>query len=240
MSEQEKEFEITKEVVDDDVKDILKRVTRFIPFLNLSQPLSDSVTGGTVGPGHWTLGAGDDLVIIDDEDYQGTGKDDLNRGGIVDVYVVDVRPHAIILQNKQPEAESFDPQSDAFKAIEAEEKRLKKAKVDGRAANVGLDILFYLTKTGQAAIYFAKGTAIREAEKILAYKGKGPIRLGVRKIVGKFTWWVPRVHGDAQVPAPLDGKLLELDEATFKKARDDERAGRSADAVAPNAALPPR
>jgi hypothetical protein len=169
-----------------DFTDLAKRDAGFLQRLQLGQPLSDFVTNGNGKPGDFMFGADKNL---------GQNFDALLvcRKDAADQVIPCYRAHALCLQDKEVEAESFDANSPTFQKIVAEAK--KKLKIEGRATMYGVDLLFWVPKVEDFAVFYFAKTARRQADEFYKLGGKGKvINFKSKKITTAYTWWVPEAE----------------------------------------------
>jgi hypothetical protein len=166
----------------------------FLNRVQLVQPLSDCFLNSkpVCKPGDYVLGYGDAAV---------------NLGNDVQVLVGHYRYHAIVIQDKKVEAESFDLDDPVYRSIEQEV--LLRKKKEGRAAKFGIDFLLYFPSVTKFGVYFFAATAKKEAPEALKRQGKTARFKSLLVEAKGNKWFVPKVSdGDGSQPV-IDGKLLQ-------------------------------
>lgn len=200
---------------------------QFLQRIGLLQPLSDEAQGSDVfKAGMFTLGFGDDLAVLGSKDSRGRDKaSQVLYGSCFRAVVGPWRPHALLIEKRAVLAESFDPFSDAFKAIQ--EEFLAKRKREGGGAQFGADYLFYLPDLQVFAVYFFSKTARAAIEHVERNSGK-LIQISSRLVEAKNNWWVPEVVDLAdQTYTPAEGKAHTFALSVFeevKKKKDPKLA----------------
>ena len=183
---------------------VAKGDKQFLTRMSLGQPLSDAVLQGKAKPGDYFLGAKDQVR---------------NLGSKFVALVGHYRYHAIIIQDKKVEAESFDLNDPVFKQIEQEV--VRKVKKEGRAAKFGIDFLLYLPAAlnpsltvDEFVVYYFAATAKREAPEAL--KRQGRMATFSSKIVGDSKkWFVPVVTDGPEALITPDPLVLQTTLTAF-------------------------
>lgn len=165
----------------------------WLPRITLNQPLSDAVEAKLGEVGDFMFGQ------------------DTNMGKNYVAIPVAFRPHALLLDNQRNVlAESFDPESDTFKEIQA---IAAGPKDDKKRPAVGIDFLEYVVGYGFGIYFYAK-TARSAAKPVFAAQQANRAFLqGSKKVEkGGYRWWVPTINN-------YEGQLAANDRPT-----DDEIA----------------
>lgn len=202
------EINLPATVGDEAFAGLAKGDVEYLQFLNLTQPLSDVVMSGQAKMGTFVFGQdgkdlGPETVVVCA----------MRKDG--DKLIPCFRPHALLLVDREVEAESYDPTSKVYQEIAAEAK--SKTKVEGRGAMVGIDFLFWTPAVEDFGVFFFKKTAKKEADEFYRLGKAGKvIRAYAHKIVTAYTWFVPKADeykGDAS-------KLARPSEEHYAKAVD--------------------
>jgi hypothetical protein len=164
-----------------------KGATTFLNRISLLQPLSDAVSKGKPAnckAGDFILGFDNNAVLF---------------GREFEAVVGPWRPHAIYINDRKVESESFDSSSPEFKKIEEQTGQ----RVQGAA--FGMDFLLWIPKIKQFGYFFFSKTARAEAPNALALQGKLSVFRAVFVETKRFKWWAPKVEAPAVTtyePAP--------------------------------------
>jgi len=198
---------------------VAKGDKQFLKRVQLLQPLSDAVVKGEpVGcrPGEYLIGMKDKAARLTNQ---------------MVVLVGRYRFHAIVIQDKKVEAESFDQNDPVYVSIEREV--LSKVKKPNRAVKFGIDFLLYIVELNQFGVYFFAGTAKQEAPEALKRQGK--LALFSSRLVesGSNKWYVPIVIDAPEgTPQPvIDQLVLQTTLTTFavdKTAAEPEESAETA------------
>jgi hypothetical protein len=183
---------------------VAKGSKNFLTRMSLAHPLADACLAGTVRPGEYFLGSKDKVRSL---------------GNKFVALVGHYRYHAIVLQDKKVEAESFDLNDPVFKQIESEV--VRKVKKENRRASFGIDFLLYLPKAlnpllqqDEFAVFYFKGSFKQEAPEAL--KRQGRMAQFTSKLIGdQNKWYVPVItDGPAEVSV-VDPLLLQTTLSAF-------------------------
>jgi len=162
----------------------------FLTRMSLCHPLSDVVNKAGVKPGNFYLNWGEEAIDLGNE---------------VVVVIGPWRPHALLLENKEAKAESFDPESEEFKSIQQTQKKGQET-----VPLVGVDYLLHLPEHNETAVFFFNKTAVRAAKDLAKLQQDGHRSALLTSFFNegkKNSWWIPKAerHELDNVPAlPAD------------------------------------
>lgn len=139
-----------------------------LPRVVLQYARSDAVVEGRAEPRDFLLG-------------------DLNLGKAFVAHVGPWRPHAIRLRGRALDAESFDPSSLTYQAIEEEARQRRRG--EERRARVGVEFLLWLPRARKLALFEFANRASGNARTAQARASE--LALFTTELVGVSGWFVP-------------------------------------------------
>jgi hypothetical protein len=154
-----------------------------IERLTLAQGQMQAILDRKASPGDWLHG-------IDAE----------NLGPTLEAWVAAWRPHAIRVEDDEVVEESFDPESEVFRAIVRDSAG---ERIEGVRNAYGPEFLLWLVKQGTWGLFTFSGTARQRGKLVFRRMGAGVALCSETRKSRKHSWLVPTV-ADVDVSAPND------------------------------------
>lgn len=196
LNNQGSEIEVLKsDRWSDEDFDGLKGGGGFLPALTLFIAQSQAVQDGKIGMNMYGLRrSGDEIDVLDKE---------------VDIVILNKRPKALDLTDKNNIRASFDPKSDLFKEIQAKANAKKTEETKHLRCMFGYEFLVWVPDRREfAAFFMGSPTARNEAGKVLGRMGD-KATLKSKRIDGAQNSW----YGPVCLPCSAIFDLPDQDEA---------------------------